>query len=366
MSGIFINYRRSDSAGHTGRLVDDLSVQLDSQSLFRDIEAIEVGVDFVQALERAVSGCAVMLVVIGPSWATASTYDGQKRLFQTDDFVRMEIEAALQRDIRVIPVLVGDAQMPGPGDVPDSMSALLRRNAYAISDRRWKFDVAQLVDILLKIPGVAGRTDQPASSTQTGAARKTAMSIRMKATMAAIVAVAVIAAGATAVTQLWPDKSAVLASPTVPLVVAPITTATPVAPVSAEPDITVPTSDPVETVEEQDNSAFYGDWVSADGEVFNIGIEDDAEHNVSVFGGKRMDNGTARQADTPPVSEAGQDIYGLGNISARLLKATLFDMFSEDIYDIELELSASGDELKGYVSASGSDQKIDLLLRRKE
>ena len=157
MSGIFISYRRSDTAGHTGRLTDDLGRLLDQQTLFRDIEAIEAGVDFVQALERAVSACTVMLVIIGPTWASSVTADGQKRLFQAGDFLRMEIEAALGRDIRVIPVLVGDAQMPGPADIPDSMAALLRRNAYSISDRRWQYDVSQLVDILVKIPGVAGR-----------------------------------------------------------------------------------------------------------------------------------------------------------------------------------------------------------------
>ncbi len=157
MAGIFISYRRSDSAGHSGRLADDLGEALVGPALFRDIEAIEAGEDFVDALARAVGECAVMLVVIGPAWAKVTTADGQRRLHQSGDFVRREVEAALARDVRVIPVLVHDAQMPDAADLPESLQPLLRRNAYSISDRRWKYDIEQLIDILIKIPGVERR-----------------------------------------------------------------------------------------------------------------------------------------------------------------------------------------------------------------
>src|SRR5688572_11884304 len=106
MSGIFLSYRRSDSAGYTGRLADHLE---QSFEVFRDIEDIEAGEDFVDVLDRAVGSCSVMLVIIGPTWATTKGADGRPRLEQPTDFVRLEVETALNRGVRLIPVLVGDA-----------------------------------------------------------------------------------------------------------------------------------------------------------------------------------------------------------------------------------------------------------------
>lgn len=333
MSGIFISYRRSDSAGHTGRLADDLGRLLDQQTLFRDIEAIEAGVDFVQALERAVSACTVMLVIIGPTWASAVTADGQRRLFHAGDYLRMEIEAALARDIRVIPVLVGDAQMPGPADIPDSMAGLLRRNAYPISDRRWQYDVSQLVDILVKIPGVAGRRDlSPAVPAQ---ARK-GMSGWLKA---ALVAIGILLAAAAALIMMPLDDDT-----TVPAV-EPATPATAAAPDAAA-------------------SRFYDDWVSADGRVFNIDTEEDTG-NLYVFAGSRIDDGTGGGENTPPPNAPGQDLYGNGSIDGRRLTVTLIDLYSNENHALQLELSEDGTTLTGSITRGEGGETRQLSLRRK-
>lgn len=347
MSGIFISYRRSDSAGHTGRLTDDLSKQLDGQALFRDIEAIEAGVDFVQALERAVTACNVMLVIIGPNWANAAMADGKKRLFQAGDFVRMEIEAALGRDIRVIPVLVGDAEMPGPADIPDTMSTLLRRNAYSISDRRWQYDVSQLVDILVKIPGVAGRKgEKPASPIQV----KAGMSGWLKAALAAIGLLAV----ATAAFLLVPLNEKASTAPSTTQVAGAnpplLETATP----------TTPATEPAPLASE-----FYATWASADGEVFNIDTEDDTG-KLYVFAGSRMDDGTGGGTETPPPSAPGQDIYGNGAINGRRLKAVLTDLYSNEPYKVQFELSPDGTTLTGSITKGEKGQTRALELKRRE
>ncbi len=344
MSGIFISYRRSDSAGHTGRLTDDLNEQLDGQALFRDIEAIEAGVDFVQALERAVTACNVMLVIIGPSWSSAALANGNKRLFETGDFVRMEIEAALARDIRVIPVLVGDAQMPGPADIPDTMSALLRRNAYSISDRRWQYDIAQLVDILVKIPGVAGRkSDAPAKAIQV----KSGMSGWLKAAFAAIGVLAALAVGLYFVPR---DENQVAA---------PSTTR-----VSGETEPVLEMATPTtETAPAPVDSAFYATWISAGGEVFDINTDENG--TPYVFAGSRMDDGTGGGADTPPPSEPGQDIYGNGAINGRRLKAALKDLYSDEPYAVQFELSADGTTLTGSITKGEKGETRELELRRR-
>ena len=149
-SGIFICYRRDDSAGHAGRLYDRLAAHFGEEQIFMDLDQIEPGEDFVQVIEKAVGSCKVLLAVIGRSWLTSSDGAGH-RIDNSNDYVRLEITSALARNIHLIPVLVQGAQMPRPEDLSQDLRPLLRRNAVELSDLRWKRDVSQLVDALEKI-----------------------------------------------------------------------------------------------------------------------------------------------------------------------------------------------------------------------
>jgi hypothetical protein len=146
---VFISYRRDDSAGHAGRLFDRLREHFGRERLFMDVDHIEPGEDFVQVIETAVGSSAVLLVVIGRRWLTSGDATA-RRLDNPNDFVRLEVASALAGNIRVIPVLVQDATMPGPQDLPDDLVRLSRRNAIELSDRRWDRDVDQLISILEK------------------------------------------------------------------------------------------------------------------------------------------------------------------------------------------------------------------------
>ena len=139
-ANIFINYRREDSAGHAGRLFDALSSHFAGR-LFMDVDTLEPGVDFVEAIEKAVGSCEVLLVVIGREWLTIADKTGRRRLDDPGDFVRLEVESALARSIRVIPVLVQDTPMPRAEELPPSVARLARRNAIELSDARWAYDV---------------------------------------------------------------------------------------------------------------------------------------------------------------------------------------------------------------------------------
>jgi molecular chaperone DnaK len=110
-----------------------------------DVDAIEPGVDFVEVIIRAVAACDVFLAVIGPDWVTAVDNEGRRRLDNPDDFVRIEITAALERNIRVIPVLVKDAAIPRSADLPDGLKSLVRRNAIEISHSRFDMDADRLI-----------------------------------------------------------------------------------------------------------------------------------------------------------------------------------------------------------------------------
>src|SRR4051794_9934417 len=114
MPGIFISYRRSDSPSAAGRLGDSLEHRLTSVSVFRDVETIEAGADFVDAITNALIHCDVLLAVIGPHWLDAADAHGQRRLDDPRDFTRLELSTGLRNEhVRVIPVLVDGATMPG-------------------------------------------------------------------------------------------------------------------------------------------------------------------------------------------------------------------------------------------------------------
>ena len=124
MSRIFISYRREDSAGWTGRLADRLKERFGPNSIFVDIDTIEPGADFTEALRKAVGSCDVLLAVIGPRWSMVTDKTGKPRLHDSSDWIRVEIAAALTRKIRVIPVLVGGATMPSTEFLPDDLDGL--------------------------------------------------------------------------------------------------------------------------------------------------------------------------------------------------------------------------------------------------
>lgn len=148
MSRIFINYRRQDTEGYVGRLYDHLARHFDPDNIFMDVTSIEPGADFVQTLEEAVAACDVFIAMIGPRWLTANDDNGQRRLDQWNDFVRIEIASALKQDKLVVPVLVGRANMPAPVDLPEDIATLARRNAVELSHQRFVADVGQLVDTI--------------------------------------------------------------------------------------------------------------------------------------------------------------------------------------------------------------------------
>jgi len=155
MSRIFISYRRDDSAGYAGRLYDRLSERFGQGQIFMDIDTIEPGLDFVEVIEKAVGSCGVLIALIGRQWLTITDATGHRRLDNPEDFVRLEIATALDRNIRVIPVLVRGATMPRSTDLPDALKKLARRNALEISDTRFHYDVDRLIETLEKVLGVS-------------------------------------------------------------------------------------------------------------------------------------------------------------------------------------------------------------------
>ena len=169
MARIFISYRRDDSSGHAGRLYDRLSDHFGPDNVFMDVDTIKPGRDFVDAVRQAVGGCDGVVTIIGREWLGISDATGARRLEDPEDLVRLEIVTALEKNIRVVPVLVQGAEMPSATDLPDGLKELARRNAQEISDRRFHSDVERLIEAL-----EAPMPQQPASSGFVGRQREMA------------------------------------------------------------------------------------------------------------------------------------------------------------------------------------------------
>lgn len=148
MPGVFISYRREDTIAYAGRLYDRLQADFGKERVFIDIDTLRPGDDFIEALQRTVASCDVLVAVIGKQWLTAKDDKGQLRLDDPEDFVRLELEAALGRAIRVIPALVGGAQMPASSALPDSLKKLSRYQAVTLPDTGFQMSVNSLVQVV--------------------------------------------------------------------------------------------------------------------------------------------------------------------------------------------------------------------------
>jgi formylglycine-generating enzyme required for sulfatase activity len=148
LSGVFICYRREDSAAFAGRIYDRLITRLGRENVFFDVDNIAPGLDFVDVISERIGKCDALVAVIGRNWITSVDRCNRRRLEDPGDVVRLEIEAALARGIRIIPVLVDGAAMPRCEDLPDSLGKLTRRQGIEISHIRFDSDVERLMRAL--------------------------------------------------------------------------------------------------------------------------------------------------------------------------------------------------------------------------
>jgi TIR domain len=145
---IFLNYRRTDTEDAAGRLFDALCSHFGEHHVFMDIDDIEPGVDFDAVVHEAVGQCDVLLAVIGPSWLTVVDGQGRRRLDNPDDYVRIELQVALERNIRLVPVLIHDVAMPLEEELPEGLQRLAHKQAVGLSTTRWKYDLGKLIEAL--------------------------------------------------------------------------------------------------------------------------------------------------------------------------------------------------------------------------
>ena len=170
-NAIFISYRRSDSNDVSGRIYDRLVATFGAEAVFKDVHSIPYGVDFPTYIRQQLGRCKVLLAVIGPTWLTVER-QGQRRLADPADWVRIEIQTALENEgITVIPVLVGGGDRLSEANLPDGLGPLAKLNsAQARPDPDFHIDMTRLVRRLEEILDVA--KSKPIAWTLTGEQRK--------------------------------------------------------------------------------------------------------------------------------------------------------------------------------------------------
>lgn len=164
---IFISYRRDDASGHARAVEQALARHFGADRVFIDVDDIVAGEAFDQRLRIAVVGASVVLVLIGRRWRgeRPDRPDLPPRLFDAGDFVHREVATALAAGMPVLPLLLDDAQMPSPADLPADLQALTGRHALALDHRRFAADIERLVKALQAWVPLAAATSPPAGST---------------------------------------------------------------------------------------------------------------------------------------------------------------------------------------------------------
>ena len=151
---VFISYRREDSAAYAGRIRDRLEHEFGRGPLFIDVDDIPLGINFVKVLREEIAKCGVLLAVIGPRWLDARDEDGTRRLDNPNDFVRIEIAVALQREIPVIPILLDGTKIPKTGQLPKDLEELALRNRLNVRHDSFHTDMDKLIQELRGQVGV--------------------------------------------------------------------------------------------------------------------------------------------------------------------------------------------------------------------
>jgi TIR domain len=176
---IFINYRREGSIDAAGRLHDRLAQTFGHKNIFMDVEDIPAGVDFAKYLTDQVAASRVFLAIIGPTWLDAKGESGGRRIDDPDDFVAIEIKAALARNIRVIPVLVEGARMPKAGELPDPLKALARRHGVEVGQLQFGRDAEGLVERVREALNAQSGSLRPRRGTAVAGAAAVAVAVAL-------------------------------------------------------------------------------------------------------------------------------------------------------------------------------------------
>jgi hypothetical protein len=171
---LFISYRREDGEGWAGRLAEKFQQAFGASTVFYDYDSIEPSSNWRNVVESALSECKLLVAVMGPRWVNATAANGDRRLDDPEDLVRFELATALERQIPILPVLVGKASLPRPADLPKELEALLNHQAVELSSQYWRREMGFLLTTAEKVIG-ARRKRRPSRGTSVNVGEELAL-----------------------------------------------------------------------------------------------------------------------------------------------------------------------------------------------
>jgi cold shock CspA family protein len=169
--GIFLSYRREDAAPYARLLQFQLRERFPGAQVFVDMDSIEAGLPFAEVIRDAVDSCAVLVALIGRQWMTLADEEGHRRLGNPGDFVRFEVQTALERGLRVIPVLVDGAKPPREQELPPGLQKLAGLNSLDLSYSRYEYDAGRLLDLIQRVLAAIHEREEAARKAQEEADR---------------------------------------------------------------------------------------------------------------------------------------------------------------------------------------------------
>ena len=170
--GIFLSYRREDAAPYARLLQHELRERFPDAQVFMDLDSVEAGLPFAEVIRDAVDSCAVLVALIGRQWVTLADEQGNRWLDNSGDFVRFEVQTALERGVRVIPVLVDGASPPHRQQLPSELHKLVGLNAHKLSYDRYQYDADRLLDLIQRVLAPIGEREEADRGAQEEADRK--------------------------------------------------------------------------------------------------------------------------------------------------------------------------------------------------
>lgn len=150
-NSIFLSYRRNDLAGEQVALIHTtLTREFGKRSTFWD-KHMQGASQWERILRESSSSAKVCLILIGSNWNEVDKGTNKPRMFNFDDWVRIEIELAINNGLVVIPVLINGAKLPYKSEIPDSIWKIYERNAIEVETNKWEIYGDKLVNELKPI-----------------------------------------------------------------------------------------------------------------------------------------------------------------------------------------------------------------------
>jgi len=187
---IFLSCRRDDSRLTAGRLAQFLDGIPAVESVFLDVNDIEIAENFKQKIDKTLTRSSHVFLLIGTGWMGHDQATGRNRISDPHDPVRQETSIALCSNIKIVPILIDEARMPIADELPEDLKPLSNINAFSLRTSHFDVDIDNLLDALHGKRKGRGSRWRQAPLTPTGVGLRAAAGLASSGTVVLAIAMA--------------------------------------------------------------------------------------------------------------------------------------------------------------------------------